>query len=167
MVAIVGPVAAMRAGGYVTPATKAPLGTLSTWQAVVIERAAARILAPDEAGTSAAAAPTPADLDVVGFVDRYVGTLPGDLRRDLLRLVAYLEHGAPLAAGHASRFTKLDAASQDQVLESLQSSRVGLLQGGFDAFRCLIFMAYYRDPSTWAIPGYDGPWVDRPQGGWH
>ncbi|MBL8609283.1 MAG: hypothetical protein JNL38_18280 [Myxococcales bacterium] len=41
-----------------------------------------------------------------------------------------------------------------------------LLRGGFAGLKSLIFMGYYRDPRTWAILGYDGPRVGRPERGW-
>lgn len=161
--AIAGPIAIVRSSGYVYSARE-PLRALSTWQAVVVDAAAARILAPDRTGD--AAIPSPRDVDVVGFVDAYVAGMPADLRRDLLRLVAYVEHMAPLACGLGSRFSRLAPADQDRVLAAMQESHVDLLRGGFDALKSLLFMGYYRDPRTWAIVDYDGPWIHRPKGGW-
>jgi hypothetical protein len=161
--AIGGPLAIARSSGYAF-VPKAPLRALSIWQAVVVEHAAARVLRSDREGDPSV--PTPRDLDVVGFVDVYVAELPRDLRRDLLRLLAYLEHVAPLARGFVSRFSRLAPSDQDRVLSALEASDVDLLRGGFEALKALLVMAYYRDPRTWAIAGYDGPWVDRPKGGW-
>ena len=167
--AIAAPLAMARARGYTLAgrAALSPLRTLSVWQAVVVEHAAARVLQSDAEETSGpGSVPSPRDVDVVGFVDAYVAELPKDLRRDLLRLLAYLEHVAPIASGHTARFTRLGPAEQDRVLAGLEASQVGLLRGGFEALKSLLFMGYYRDPRTWAIAGYDGPWVDRPHGGW-
>lgn len=161
--AIAGPIAVVRSSGYVYFA-RSPLRALSTWQAVVVDAAAGRVLAADRPGDPTILSPH--DVDVVGFVDAYVAGMPADLRRDLLRLVAYVEHVAPLACGFASRFSRLAPADQDHVLAAMQESHVDLLRGGFDALKSLLYMGYYRDPRTWAIVDYDGPWIDRPKGGW-
>ncbi len=90
---------------------------------------------------------------------------PG-LKRDLGRFLGYLEHLAPAAVGLGSRFSRLDAADQDRVLASLESSSSDLLRAGFEGLKSLVFMGYYRDPRTWSILGYDGPMVGRPARGW-
>jgi hypothetical protein len=92
--------------------------------------------------------------------------MPERLRRDLGRFLAYLEHVAPLAAGHSSRFTRLGPEAQDAVLASIEASRHDLLRAGFDGLKSLVFIGYYRDVRTWSLVGYDGPLVGRPGGGW-
>ncbi len=92
--------------------------------------------------------------------------LPEKVRTDLGRFLAYLEHVAPIGVGHASRFSRLAAAEQDEVLASLEASSIDLLRAGFDGLKSLVFFGYYRDPRTWRIVGYDGPLVGRPAGGW-
>jgi hypothetical protein len=106
------------------------------------------------------------DVGVAVFVDLWVARLPRALRRDLGRFLAYFEHVAPIAAGYAARFTRLDAEGQDRVLASMEGSSIDLLRAGFDGLRSLVFLGYYRDPRTWAIVGYDGPLVGRPLAGW-
>ncbi|MGH7296060.1 MAG: hypothetical protein ACRELB_14050, partial [Polyangiaceae bacterium] len=101
-----------------------------------------------------------------GFVDGWVARMPARMRRDLGRLLGYVEHVAPLGVACSSRFTRLGAADQDSVLASLEASSVDLLRAGFDGLRSLVFLGYYRDARTWAIVGYDGPLVGRPSGGW-
>lgn len=142
---------------------RGPLRALAPWQAVVLEAVAARVVAPDRRGDPTI--PTAADLDVVGFIDVYVSDLPPDLRRDFLRLVAFVEHLAPLRAGHTARFTRLGPDAQDRVLTALERSEVPLLARGFDALKACVFMGYYRHPRAWAIAEYDGPLVGRPAGG--
>lgn len=151
-----------RSDGYAY-APRTPLRSLSSWHAVVVEAVAARVVAPDRRGD--ATIPTAAELDVVGFIDGYVADLPADLRRDFLRLLAFVEHLAPLRAGHTSRFSRLGPDAQDRVLLSLERSQVPLLARGFDALKACVFMGYYRHPRAWAIAEYDGPLVGRPVGG--
>jgi hypothetical protein len=159
-----GGIAAVRTRGYVVPGdVAAKLEALAPWQYVVVQAIARRIAAPDREDASI---PTPDETGVASFVDGYVARLPAPLRRDLLRALAFVEHLAPLAAGCASRFTRLDPADQDRVLASLEASSQDLLRGAFDGLKSLVFMGYYRDPRTWRILSYDGPRVNRPDDGW-
>lgn len=137
----------IRSSGYHVPADVAKrLKTLSPWQYVVIDAFGARVLAPERAR-------------VAGFADGYMVDLAVEDRDNLLRFVAYLEHIAPLAAGHISRFSSLGPAQQDDVLRSLEQSSVDLLRAGFQALKALSMMAYYKQPASWKAIGYTGPVV--------
>lgn len=155
-------VAFVRTRGYEVSAERAgKLVAFSPWHFIVFEHIARRIAAPDRDD-----APSVDDVDVVGFIDGYVAEMHEDLRRDLLRLLVYVEQLAPIASGFSSRFTRLAPEGQDQVLSALEASRDDLLRGGFDGLKSLVFMGYYRDARTWKILGYEGPLLNRPQGGW-
>ena len=158
-------VAIFRTRGYdLSPEREAKLVALSAWQAVFVEQAARRITAPDLPEDKSI--PTSDETDVAGFVDRYVSRMPDAMRRDLTRLFAYVEHLAPLRLKLSSRFTRLAPEEQDRVLASLETSEETLLRGGFEGLKSLVFMGYYRDPRTWKVLGYAGPWVGRPDKGW-
>ena len=164
LVAIGGAAAVVRTRGYELPAGRAAtLQAFSAWHFVVIAAVARRIAAPDVEDGSV---PSTDDVDVAGFVDGYVARMAEPLRRDLLRLLAFVEHVAPVMTKHASRFTRLPAVEQDRVLSWLESNDQDLLRGGFDALKSLVFMGYYRDVRTWKVIGYGGPFVGRPEGGW-
>jgi hypothetical protein len=141
------------------------LAALAPWQFVVVEHAARRIAASDRVGDESI--PSPDDLDVAAFVDQWTARLPENVRRDLGRFLAYVEHISPIADGFVTRFTRLAAEEQDRVLASIERSSSDLLRAGFDGLRSLVFLGYYRDPRTWRIVGYDGPLVGRPRTGWH
>jgi hypothetical protein len=158
-----GVVAGLRSGGYEGPPDRKPRA-LAVWQWVVVGHAAGRIAAPDDANDPSI--PSADKLDVAGFVDQWLSHANGRVARDFGRFLAYLEHFAPIGCGFASRFTRLAAPEQDQVLAALQASRSDLLRAGFEGLKALVFMGYYRDPRTWAVLGYDGPFVGRPLGGW-
>jgi len=161
-----GAAAVVRTRGYFVPEeVAAKLEAFAPWQYVVVQNLARRIAAPDE-DSARAGVPSADDTDVAGFADAYVARLPGPLRRDLLRALAFVEHLAPLAIGRASRFTRLSARDQDRVLASLESNDQDLLRGAFDGLKSLVFLGYYRDPRTWRVLGYDGPRVNRPDEGW-
>jgi hypothetical protein len=158
-----GALAAARTSGY-RAASGRKLLWMTAWQLEVVEHAARRIAASDRPGDPTVPA---ADLvDVAGFVDGWVSRMPAQVRRDLGRFLAYLEHLAPLGAGFGARFTRLAPADQDHVLRSVERSRHALLRAGFDGLKSLVFVGYYRDCRTWGILGYDGPLVGRPVGGW-
>jgi len=160
MLAAAAGVAVVRTRGYDVPTGVAErLRVLSPWQWVVLAAAARRIAAPDVTDGSV---PSADEVGVATFLDGYLGNLPDALRTDFLRLLAFLEHLAPLACklgSRFSRFSRLSPADQDRVLAALESSDEGLLRGGFDGLKALVFMGYYRDPRTWKILGYAGPFV--------
>ena len=153
----------VRSSGYAVPAGQR-LVTMSPWQFVVVQHAARRIAAPDRPDDPSI--PTADDAGVAPFVDAWLVRMRPGVRRDFGRFLAYIEHLAPLRAGSASRFTRLDAAAQDRVLAAIESSSSDLLRAGFDGLKSLVLMGYYRSASTWGIVGYDGPRVGRPEGGW-
>ena len=156
-------IAALRTRGYAVPASRKLLG-LSAWQFVVVQHAARRIALSDRPGDPSI--PSPDDVDVAGFVDAWVARMPEKLRVDFGRFLAYLEQVAPLAVGHTSRFTRMPASAQDEVLASLEASSSDLLRAGFEGLKSLVFFGYYRDARTWRVVGYDGPLVGRPASGW-
>ncbi len=154
--------AIVRTRGYEIAAERAArLRVLSPWQFVVLSAIARRIAAPDVEDGSV---PTIDDVYAVAFLDVYLAKLPSPLRRDFLRLVAFVEHLAPLlsslgAKKMSSRFSRLGAADQDRVLLWIESNDSGLLRGGFDGLKSCVFMGYYRDARTWKILSYAGPFV--------
>jgi hypothetical protein len=156
-------VAIARTRGYPLRAGR-KLVALAPWQFVVVQHAARRIAAPDRPEDRSI--PSADELDVAAFVDEWTARLPPTMRRDLGRFLGYVEHIAPIGAGLAARFTRLTAEDQDRVLASVEGSSSDLLRAGFDGLRALVFLGYYRDPGTWRIIGYDGPYVGRPAVGW-
>jgi hypothetical protein len=154
-----GVVALVRTRGYPDPPRR--LVSLSAWQYAVAQHAARRITAAD-ASDASIPIPTADELDVAGFIDAWLPRMRAPVRRDFGRFLAFIEHLAPIQQGHATRFTRLDAADQDRVLEGIEASSQDLLRAGFDGLKSLCFMGYYRDPRTWSIVGYDGPLVGRP-----
>lgn len=158
--ALGGAVALARGGGYELDAPPSrPLRFLSVPELVLVRQLARRILAPD-----APNAPGPDELGVAEHVDEVLAAMSPGVQRDLRRLLAFVEQLAPVASGHARRFTRLAPAEQDEVLRALETSRSGLLRAGFDGLKGLVMMGYWRHPRAWALVGYDGPQVGRPAG---
>jgi hypothetical protein len=154
-------VGVVRTRGYALP-SGVKLASLAPWEWLLVRALARRICAPDQGGVV-----SPDDVDVAGFVDAYAAKMPAKMRRDLGRMLAYVEQLAPLAhAKLSSRFTHLGTGDQDRVLTALETSDSALLQGGFEGIKALVFMGFYRDPRTWSILSYEGPLVGRPEEGW-
>ena len=165
LLALAAATALVRTRGYDLPQERvAKLQAFSPWHLIVVAAVARRIAAPDVEDGSV---PSTDDVDVAGFIDGYVARMAEPLRRDLLRLLGFVEHVAPLMTRHASRFTRLGAQEQDRVLAWMESNDRDLLRGAFDALKSLVFMGYYRDVRTWKVIGYLGPFVGRPEAGWY
>jgi hypothetical protein len=139
------------------------LRALHPGQYLFVRAVARRIVAPDRPADTSIL--TPDEAKVAEFVDSYVAAMPPSLRRDVLRLLWFVEQVAPFGSGFARRFTSLSAEQQDTVLAAVCESRIPDLRAGFEAMKSLVMMGYYRDPRTWRILGYEGPFVGRPEGG--
>ncbi len=152
---------ALRGTGYSVPAGRErTLLSFSGWQYLVVAHVARRMTAPDAIGVAAGAAlPSADELDVAGFIDQRVAAMRPKVRGDLLSCIGIVEHVSPLAKGYTRRFTNLAPEDQDAVLASLEASDSSLMRCGFEGLKALCFMGYYRDPRTWAVLGYEGPWV--------
>lgn len=138
-------IGAVRSTGYeLHPETLARLRVLSAWQYVVMHAIGRRMLEPETA-------------DVAAFADEYLSGLPELERTELVKLIAFIEHVAPLWHGHLRRFTDLDDDEQDAVLETLEHSAIAQLRAGFAAIKAMSMMAYYRLPRAWEAIGYRGP----------
>jgi Gluconate 2-dehydrogenase subunit 3 len=146
--------------GYRVPPGGAVRAALSLADYCIVHALAARICGADEDGVI-----LPEQVGVAAFVDGFVAAIDAPQRTDLQRLLQFIEHLAPLAQGRRSRFTLLSAGQQDAVLAALETHPVELIRGGFQCLKGLVFMGFYRDPRTWGLLHYEGPWVGRPQGG--
>lgn len=158
---------AIRLGGYAVDDRRAAyLKVLSPWHLAVLDAVSARLCLADVPYDAIGAPPRPADVGVAEFVDAFVAASHPTVQRDVQGLIALVEHLWPLRCGHAHRFTRLDAAAQDDVLAKMESASIGLVRGAFQGLKTLVMMGYWRDPRTWGVLGYDGPEVARPDGGW-
>lgn len=148
---------AWHSSGYEVPsAVSRRLANLSEKEYLIVEALADRILRSDDG-----ALPPPREVDTALSVDALLSTLHPADRRDLLRLLHVIEHALPPWEGMLSRFTRLDGAEQDAVLEAMQSGSSHLMRAGFEGIKSICALAYFRDDRTWEAIGYDGPLVGR------
>jgi hypothetical protein len=155
LAALGGAVALFRTSGYEALPSSGQLRVLAPWQYAVVRAVARRMVASDRAE----GVPSPDDVGVAEFVDGYLLGMRAAMRRDVFRLLAYIEQLAPLGAGYKQRFTELLPDEQDEVLLALEASRFDQLRAGFQAMKSLVMMGYYGDARTFSILGYGGPFV--------
>jgi hypothetical protein len=155
LLAAAGGVGLVRRRGYAMPPGPALLA-LSASEYAIVSAIASRIAATDGVDM-----PSAEEVGVARWVDGYVASMDGPLRRDLLRLLQYVEQLAPTAVGYASRFTRLAPRDQDAVLAGMEASRIPVLRGAFGALKGCIYLGYYRDSRTWNGIGYEGPLLGR------
>jgi hypothetical protein len=79
----------------------------------------------------------------------------GDIKK-LIRLFESPVAGL-LLDGRATPFTALPGAAQDAVLESWRTSRLAVRRTGYIVLRTMIAAAYFGDPRTFGVVGYEGP----------
>ncbi|GAC1352752.1 MAG: hypothetical protein NVS3B20_13470 [Polyangiales bacterium] len=142
------------------------LRVLTAWQLAVVDALVSRMCAADVPYDAPAAPPKPSEVGASAFVDAYLAAADEPMRKQCRALFGLIEHAYPLSCGERHRFTKLSEAAQDRVLTALEHSSIDVLRGAFHAAKSLMMMAYYRDPRTWGILGYDGPLEARPDEGW-
>ncbi len=137
-------VGAFRFGGYQVRASSSTI--LSSRELSIVDAIARRIAAP-------------LDVDVSEDIARFLEGQGKREQRDFGRLLAFVEHLAPLGSGNVKRFTSLSSDAQDHVLSSLERHPVLLLRAGFQALKALVMLAIYTKDASWAAIGYDGPVV--------
>lgn len=166
-VSAAGVCALVRTSGYdVEDRRRAHLKALSPWQLAVVDALADRICLAEVAYDAPFAPPTPRECEVAEFIDGYVAAADAAMRRELLAAIGAVEHFFPLLIGSPHRFSALAPEQQDAVLAAMERSPIDLVCGCFGGLKAICMMGYWRDPRTWGVLGYDGPRVNRPEGGW-
>lgn len=142
-------------GGYRLAPGDVALG-LSVKQLAVV-RAIVDALAPGGDGW-----PNGLDLGAHREVDQQLWALDPAMAADLGSGLELLEHVPPLY-GHFGRFSALDRAARQDVLERMLSSRFDVLVQIAMAMKQLVLLCYYTNDKVWPFIGYDGPWVKDPK----
>ncbi|MSP62225.1 MAG: hypothetical protein EXR72_18210 [Myxococcales bacterium] len=145
------------ASGYtLDPAIAARLRLLSQKEYLILAAICRRMLAPDEGGAA-----SPDEIEAALVIDGYLAGLPEAITSDVRALLHLVEHTPFLFSLRFARFTRLDAAAQDAVLEGWATSRIDLRRRGFQALKALAMLGYYDDPRTFAILDYTGPMLPQ------
>jgi len=100
--------------------------------------------------------PSMAKAMVVRRADEELSFLGASIQEDL-RAALWVTQWAPLAWGHAKRYTKLDLESRRDVLVRMMNSRSETLQAVGTNLKVLVQFFYFGHPSAWSALGYEGP----------
>jgi hypothetical protein len=88
--------------------------------------------------------------------DRYLGTLPARLQTELHGALALMEHGLPLTHLETPRFTRLDDAQREGVVQQALEAP-GITGQAARGVRDLLMFAVWQSPRRWQAMGYTGP----------
>lgn len=98
-------------------------------------------------------------LGVPARIDHELSFHESKLRSDITAALQLVEWWPLVTRG--TRFTRLDAAAQDQLIADMATSRLAERRTAFQGLKFVaMFLTYTQEP-TWSAIGYDGPWVPR------
>lgn len=119
-------------------------------------RRAASVLLPTEGRDLVALA----DIPVLKNIDAMLALLTPAVRNELSVGLALFDHGALLSGWHGKRFVDLDDA---QALDYFDRWALGntIQRTLATVVKKMVYVAYWRDPKTWAAIEFDGPVSDR------
>ncbi len=124
---------------------------LAAWEAQVLMAAVTTVI-PDVPGGELP--PGPSARTVVENIDRYLVSMPGQVKLEIHGLVALVEHGTGLGL-RAQRFTRLSAQGRADALAGLHDSGA-LIAFAHRGLRDLCYLGWYQDERTWGSLDYDG-----------
>lgn len=115
---------------------------LAPW-AVSFVRAAGETLFPP----GGALAPSAEDVDVVGYLDRWLAALPRQQRR-LIKLLFLMLEQAPLLGLSPRRFSGLSPEARQRTFQAWESSRIYYRRGILASLRTVFSFAYLDHPDV-------------------
>ena len=92
-------------------------------------------------------------------VDQFLATGDPVVGHQLALGLRVLEHWSGVS--RFTRFSRMDIAQRQQVLDAWCSSGFGLQRQIANAVRKVVLFTWYADERSWAVIGYDGPQVNR------
>jgi hypothetical protein len=87
----------------------------------------------------------------------FYGDLDADSQQKLGLLVTVLRGLSRIR--YLRAYPDLSPATRHRFFAAMETAFIPKLQAGFNAFRSLLLMATYTEPSMWDRVGYDGPTV--------
>ncbi len=89
-------------------------------------------------------------------VNAMLSLMDAQIVNDLDMAAALFEYGASVLGWHFARFSSLNDADAFEYVERWQNG-VSMQRGIVTVFKKLLYASYWRDPSTWAPVGFEGP----------
>ena len=138
---------------------------LALWpvRRVHVPRRALQVLDATElailAEVASAIAPTGDPVEIAHRIDELFSTQDEASRRDLRRLLRFVESGlaGALLDGRPRPFSHLSDQGKVAALSAMRDSRLALRRGGYQALRRLALSMCWAPPGSWARLGYAGP----------
>ena len=93
---------------------------------------------------------------VVENIDHLLMELPAHIRSDLGSAISLFDYGSLILGGHFSRFIHLNDADAIAYIDRWQNSN-SIQRGIVTTLKKLVYVAYWRDESTWPPVEFDGP----------
>ena len=109
--------------------------------------------------TGAPDAPAVRETGSIEVIDRICAGLDPGVSEVLPNLLRLVEWGPLLFDFTPTRFSKMSDAEKDASLRAWMTSRLDLRRRAFYALRNLSYLGYYSQDATWALIGYQGPFV--------
>jgi len=138
------------------PAPRRPLALLSPDEHAVLAAIAARMAPGPAAGPRW---PTAEALDCAGKIDALLARVHPEVGAEFKQLLHLFENAlfGLVHSASPTPFTRLSPAAQDARLDAWRTSRLALLQSGYQALKRLVHATYYSSPEIYALIGYPGP----------
>jgi hypothetical protein len=115
--------------------------------------------AADRIAPAAPGFPSPEEAEVAERIDALLAGLHPGLAGEIRQLLHLFDNALAqlVLDGKPRTFTSMDAAEQDAVLRSWQTSGLALQRTGFVVLKGLVVAAYHANPITYEAVGYPGP----------
>ena len=103
--------------------------------------------------------PAASELQVAETVDGILATADDFTQAELKQVLVLIENAlvSSIFEGHTRPFTQSSSVVQDRLLQSWQRSSLHLRRTAFKALNGLCGAAFYSNPQTHDLVGYDGP----------
>ena len=100
------------------------------------------------------------DLSIVRDVDEQLWAALPALRAELMSAILLVEYVPPVL-GYWGKFSTLTDADRVRVFEAMLRSKRDVLAQVAVGLKQILSIIYYAKPETWAVIGYDGPWIKQ------
>ena len=103
--------------------------------------------------------PAASELQIAEQIDSILNTADTFVQSEMKQVLQLIENAllGTLFDGHYKTFTQSTPEEQDKLLLSWQHSSLSLRRSAFKALNSLCGAAYYANPKTYSLVGYDGP----------
>lgn len=106
--------------------------------------------------------PTVQQAEVVNRLDEEMFFVSDGISADM-KAALYMVEMLPLVQGYTSRFSRLTLPQRRQFLTAASDTQSDTVRAVIFNLAATMRWYYYGHPSTWAVIGYDGPFMNLPE----